>query len=290
MRKNLIFYINFCLFIAVAVLAVNSFSPPGHKLIEWALAQFGNITGNGNVNYLSRFAGAIANDPSTQIGNSIIYDDGAGHVGIGTTTPGSTLSIGGTQTGPTKIHILQDSGDTVGVSINTAGTNLSWRRATLQFCDNGAGTNCSYVWQDWVLGGISLSATGVSNDLFINPTGNVGIGTAAPNTGLQIGSGGDGWASGLTINSSYPTIYFRDSDNRSAMIHVNGNLMYFLSGCDGASDPASGNTWCIPSGAPTWPFVINMNTGNAGFGRGVVLTPLGADPPDLTNGMMWMRQ
>jgi|GEM_PF-1832758 len=96
------------------------------------------------------------------------------------------------------------------------------------------------------------------------PSGNVGVGTITPATKLQVGNGGDGWANGLTIQSNYPTIYFRDSDNRSSMIHINSNLMYFLRGCDNASDPASGNSWCAYNGR--WPLYINMDNNDAVFG------------------------
>jgi hypothetical protein len=33
------------------------------------------------------------------------------------------------------------------------------------------------------------------------------------------------------INNTSPTIYFQDSDNRSAMIHNNSNQFYVLNGC-----------------------------------------------------------
>ena len=97
--------------------------------------------------------------------------------------------------------------------------------------------------------------------------GNVGIGNSSPTTRLQIGDGGDGYANGLTIRSNYPTIYFRDTDNRSAMIHVNSNTFHLLRGC-GNDGVGGGNNWCTTSNG-YWPLTINLENNDATFGGGV---------------------
>jgi hypothetical protein len=92
---------------------------------------------------------------------------------------------------------------------------------------------------------------------------NVGIGTSEPANRLHIGDGGDGWVNGFTIHSNYPTIYMRDSDNYSAMLHLNGDRLYILR--SSSSNPAAGNSWALNSGG-WWPFQIDVNTNEAWFG------------------------
>jgi len=67
----------------------------------------------------------------------------------------------------------------------------------------------------------------------------------------------------LIINGGSPTIYFRDSDQRQGMIHVNGNLMYFLSG-PGSGTSGSEQNWTPNAGR--WPLYINLNNNDATFG------------------------
>ena len=113
-------------------------------------------------------------------------------------------------------------------------------------------------------GGLSLNSLLVSGNAGI--TGNIGAGTATAYTKLQVGAGGDGWTNGLTIHSTYPTIYFRDTDHRTAMIHVNSNLFYVLRGCS-SNDPAGGNSWCTYNGA--WPLYLNLENNDAVFGGNI---------------------
>ena len=51
----------------------------------------GAVTGSGTTNYVPKFTGA------TVVGNSSIFNDASGNVGIGTTSPDRTLSIKATQ-------------------------------------------------------------------------------------------------------------------------------------------------------------------------------------------------
>ena len=68
--------------------------------------------------------------------------------------------------------------------------------------------------------------------------------------------------SDLYIRNAAPTIYLRDTDHRSSMIHQNSNLFYVLRG--------SGNdsiTWEQTGGQ--WPLVINLENNDATFGGNV---------------------
>ena len=73
----------------------------------------------------------------------------------------------------------------------------------------------------------------------------------------------------LVINGGSPTIFFRDSDARQGMIHINSGLMYFLSGpTTNSSD--SVNDWATNYGE--WPLILNLNTNEARFGGEITAT------------------
>ena len=65
------------------------------------------------------------------------------------------------------------------------------------------------------------------------------------------------------IHNGSPTIYLADTDHRSAMIHNNSNLLYFLSGCGNDSE-----TWCQQANS-YWPLYLNLNNNDAVFGGNV---------------------
>ena len=213
--KNISFYLNIFLFIVIAIMAVNTFSPSGHEFIKWALAQIPGITGGGNVNYLSRFAGAAANDPSTQIGNSIIYDDGVGFVGIGTTAPTSTLHVSNLDaSGATSVARYGGNGDfyidgpgvlggrftvkhngRVGMGTNAPGAPLeisgdgSIRRG-IRLTQTTAGVSWQLNNYETIAfegaGKFGINQVGAGARLVIDTLGNVGIGTSIPAGKLQV--------------------------------------------------------------------------------------------------------
>ncbi|MFA6995583.1 MAG: hypothetical protein WC249_04265 [Patescibacteria group bacterium] len=67
------------------------------------------------------------------------------------------------------------------------------------------------------------------------------------------------WTSNLYINNTSPTIYFQDSDQRSAMIHNNSNVLYILTGAG-----VNSGTWGI--NGSYWPLEVNLNTDALTFG------------------------
>ena len=97
----------------------------------------------------------------------------------------------------------------------------------------------------------------------------VGIGTNTPSQNLDINNGN------LEIRSSSPTVYFSDTNNRSGMIHVNSNLMYFLRGKGTGSEE-----WQSHNGR--WPLYLNMENNNAHFGNEVHATKFVGDGSRLT--------
>lgn len=61
------------------------------------------------------------------------------------------------------------------------------------------------------------------------------------------------------IRNGSPTMFFADTDNRSAMVHVNGNIFYVLRGCGNAD-----TNWCTHNGV--WPLVINLENNDVTIG------------------------
>jgi len=103
------------------------------------------ITGTGTTNYVSKFTG------STSLGNSLIYDDGS-NVGIGTTSPAWKLDVSG-------VGRFRDANAYEGAFIE--------------------GTNGVAYFGSLAADAISLYSGGVSR-VYINSSGNVGIGTTSP--------------------------------------------------------------------------------------------------------------
>ena len=67
------------------------------------------------------------------------------------------------------------------------------------------------------------------------------------------------WDAGtFVLRSGSPTIYFRDTDHNSAMIHVNSNIFYVLRGGNDTESWAQVNS--------QWPLEINLTNNNAQFG------------------------
>lgn len=65
----------------------------------------------------------------------------------------------------------------------------------------------------------------------------------------------------LFLRSASPTIYFRDTDGNSAMLHNNGNLFYVLRGANDTTTWTQVNT--------QWPVYWDLTTNNATFGGAV---------------------
>src|SRR3989344_4427189 len=170
-----IFYLNITLLFIAVLLAVGTFSPGGLELIQKTLAAVTGITGEGTINYLSRFAGAA--NPSNQIGDSIIYDSGT-NIGIGTTAPGAKLDI----TGLTWSNSLK----------------VSDRTLANGYLDISSGWDGVIRINSGAAGTININReVGVKRDLniwygtaefvkFDGTNARVGIGTAAPATKLHV--------------------------------------------------------------------------------------------------------
>lgn len=93
-----------------------------------------------------------------------------------------------------------------------------------------------------------------------NADGNIG---SLSNTGDLYASGGiTAHGNFLKLRGNNPTMYFKDTDSRSAMIHVNGNKFYILRGSGNDSE-----TWESTGGG--WPLEIDLENNNATFGANI---------------------
>lgn len=68
----------------------------------------------------------------------------------------------------------------------------------------------------------------------------------------------------LQIRNAAPTITFRDTNERTAYIHVNSNIFYVLTA---TADSAYGNWATVANGR--WPMELNLSNNNATFGADV---------------------
>jgi len=162
------------------------------------------IAGSGTTNYLSKFTAAGT------IGNSAVFET-AGNVGIGTTTPGSSLVVN--SPGDTSsTYIAQFKGGGIDRFNFTSDGVMYWGLSAIPASANG--------YLSWDINKATVGAGGTNKDLsfitgtsermFISSSGNVGIGTSNPNVALDVNGeiairGGD--------NADDARMYFRASDN-----------------------------------------------------------------------------
>lgn len=108
----------------------------------------------------------------------------------------------------------------------------------------------------------SLAFCSGATEVFRSTASGVGIGTSTPSRMLDVA--GDIRSTGNSIiNNTAPTLYLQDTNNRSGMIHVNDNVMYFLRG--------SGNNsldW-TPLSNSQWPLFLDLENGNNVVGGGL---------------------
>ena len=131
-----------------------------------AIPTSSGLSGSGTSSYIPKFTG------STTLGNSLIYDN-ATNIGIGTTGPDRLLDL--LHASSPQLRLTQSDGSVYADFQTTSG------------------------------GDLIMNVDGVSNQLVLDNGGNVGIGTAAPVFGLDLGSGTFGTSGSLYATTTYST-------------------------------------------------------------------------------------
>jgi hypothetical protein len=233
---------------------------------ELLLFRGDNIEGTTGVDRIRLRSGAIAFDTystdattSSTAENIRMYINGEGNVIIGSTTnssddgnvnfaiPDSTFYVRGPRTAGTTTNICFRGG----LEGNSNGKVRLWLSSDA--------AHSSYI---------ESHHTGSGNTNLIFGTSN---GNALPTERMRIENNGTTSISGdlfitssrLVLRGTAPTLYLRDTDNRSGMIHMNSNVMYFLN--------ANGNdseTWAQQNGQ-NWALQIDMNNNTATFGGSI---------------------
>ena len=193
--------------------------------------------------------------------------DANGNVGIGTTTPGAKLDVAGS---------IKITGGTP--AVNEVLTSDANGLATWEPIGNDG---------DWTISG---------NDIYSALSGNVGIGTTAPGTTLEVkGTGirfGDGNGVG-TLNAGSNRIFLSTGDNveRFSILQASGNVGI------GTSDPGIarlaviGGDVGIGTTNPSGKLDVNGNvivTGNVGIGTTSPPSKLKVDGTALPDGLVWL--
>jgi hypothetical protein len=172
-----------------------------------------------------------------------------------------------------------DGSDAISINLNNSVTfnNSGTGTASGSAYSGASGMTVSYN----TVGAPSTSGVGATGTWSISITGNAATATSASTatsagsvtngvytTGAQVIGGSKTFTESLlangnlTINNSSPTIYFQDTDNRSAMLHCNSSTFYLLRG-----SATNSSTWSTFNGL--WPISINLENNDFTSGGNV---------------------
>lgn len=197
---------------------------------------------------------ALANTSDISFDGNLYFP--TGNVGIGTTAASYKLDVSGAinassilvNGAPLSLSIASDTvnatryimfanGSSGSIATLNVATGLTFNPSTGALAVPGALSSSSSV--GGTTGNFSTSVT--------SPVHNI---TADTNNRFVQG--------GLILRSGSPTIYFRDTDSNSAMLHNNSNLLYVLRG---GNDTES---WTAVNGQ--WPWVWNLTNNDSTCG------------------------
>ncbi len=220
---------------------------------------------------------------STLLGlNDRFVIDGSGNVGIGTASPGAKLQVyGDGASSAGTILIDQPTSPTGSTSVGphiffkSAGVNRGW----IGFFDasaHGNGTEMNLRGY----AGLRLSGASTGDHLYVNTSGNVGIGTTTPTTLLNVygdASFGQAAKSTIFIRGSAGTAISFNRNPTSGAITNTGAYSYQLNHTESTTNTSDYLAWQIYDTAGNSvannAFVLN-GVGNVGIGTTSPLTKL----------------
>jgi len=198
---------------------------------NYTLAGLGGVGGTGTLNFLPKWTFTT----SLVLGNSIIYDNGAGSIGIGTISPTSKLDVFTLGSTTTTIKARNGNGGILLSATSTNGTISTDWNAPLVFSTNSV------------------------ERLRVTTAGNVGIGTNTPGSLLDVkgvfrlSGSTSGYVGFTTLNNAGSTTYTLPSSDGTVgqVLSTNGS---------GVLTWANAGYWILNGTS------IYYNTGNVGIG------------------------
>ena len=165
------------------VICITAATAGNSSVTDWnavASGAGGAVTGSGTTNYVPKFTGA------TVVGNSSIFNDASGNVGIGTTSPVEKLYVNSTS-GDARIGLNAPTGSDTEIKFSNAGV-VQYSIGHDDATDN------------FVIGTANVDTPKVS----ITSAGNVGIGTTSPGAKLDVSGNGKFTIQSGAINNTAP--------------------------------------------------------------------------------------
>jgi len=231
------------------VICITAATAGNSSASDWnAVASGGGLTGSGTTNYIPKFTS------STAIGNSNIFEDASGNVGIGTNSPVGKFEV---TDGSSSINFQEYNN---GAAIFLDGVNGDFTGGDYyHILANGS----SYLG----LGGYS----GGTTPLNIDSSGNVGIGTSSPAEKLSV-SGDSNVTGKLAVGLSSAhgtydfynqnTAYFNGAVTIDDVFTQSGGSSSSFSGNVGVGTTSPARDFHVHSSALTDIHITNSDTGS----------------------------